>query len=67
MILRTLELNGGDDLNCHDGFQDHWFGISINFAECTNGGKAESKFRRIDCVEGTIFQYQATSSNGVSR
>lgn len=64
---RTLELSRGNDLNCHDGFEDDGLRLIVDLTEGTNDGQSESKFGRVDRVRETILQDESGAADRVAR
>ena len=59
-----MELDGRDDLDGHDGLENDGFRLEVRLAERANGGDAERKLRRVECVERTVAEDRAGSLRG---
>jgi hypothetical protein len=64
---RTLELDGRDDLDGHDGLENDGFRLEVRLAERTDGGHAERKLRRVDHVECAVAKDHANPGDRVPR
>lgn len=51
----TLELDGRDNLDSHDGLQDDRLGLVKCLPKGTNGGESESQFGRILDVRSSVL------------
>lgn len=60
----TLKLDGCDDLNGHDRFEDDGCRLAVDFTDGADDGETEGKFGGIDDVRETVGQHEADTRDG---
>ena len=63
---RSLEFDGRDDLNGHNGLKDDGLRFGKSLAESANRSGSESQFGRIHHMRLTVFEQEATPGDRVT-
>ena len=62
----TLELDGSNDVDLHDGLENNGSTFRESFTESTLSGESESQFGRIDLMSSSVFENKFTTRDRVT-